>query len=613
MTKGALDLTGLGWISFLILLILDLVLRRFYTSISEVTPTALGIALCFSIFLWSFIDLIIRCCPAKLQRILINIVSLFWVILLGSQATAFMRFGEYSTPFMVNWVMQDPRYVLDYLWPFLNIYFFSAFIVVWWTFNRLWSYGRLNLSRSKLRRQVPWLKITISLFLSLVAINQLRRETLGQLKLADGALAFSVDSAVRGSEIGGYHFSRRTQLKSSISNKLLPHIFLFIGESWSKSMVPSYGWTQSNTMPFLTNLVKAESIITYNSAHTNSGATDVSIPSLFSGVGPEESADKLHRVPLIWDWARAAGYRTLFISPQRLAFNGVHQFFLSPGPDYFIPGDAIDYQMVNDSGIDDLLAVNFLNRKLTSIDLKNEPLLIIFFHNALHFPFLTQSPGVSVPDFKTRYEKALFITDRVLKDIVELLKKHEMWDKTLFWMTADHGEVEFSKHKVPRISSFYQEIIGIPFFIRWPTSPALRTVIEKCKTKSTLISELNVQNIDIVPTLIDLWGLGEINKAKSLFLRGKSLCEDIDPQRVLIHLNTNKMRRWSPEGFAVTMGSRRFAFTNIEGNKFFDLSDVHSAGQEREIPIGNNPIIEPFIKVINSENLLKEIWSRYGN
>ncbi len=605
---GVLCLTKLGWISFVVLIAMDVVLRQLYQPISEITLVSLGISLAFSVFFWSFMDLTVQALSDTTGKFLAAGVSAFWVFLIGTQIPAFMRFGEYATPFMINWVIRDPKYILDYAWPLLNVGSFLSFIIIWFTFYWLW---KPKLKSKCSPHRFHYVKLVLSLLMSLVSLNQLRRETLGQIRLADGALAFSIDAVLRQGKSDGYRFSRREEPIAKEGIQQLPHVFLFIGESWSKGIVPIYGWNKSNTMPFLKALAESEKMQKFLSAYTNSGATDVSIPSLFSGVGPEESTDKLHRVPLIWDWAKAAGYRTIFISPQRLAFNGIHQFFLSPGPDQFVPGDAIDFKMVNDSGIDDLKTVEFLAGKLDQIDINDKPLFIVFFHNALHFPFLTESPGLEVPNFSSRYEKALFITDVVIKRIVDMLKTHKMWDDTLFWLTADHGEVENTSNKVPRIASFYQEILGIPFLLRWPTNRKFYPLKEKCITAAKKNEEINVQNLDVLPTLIDLWDLGDVNKPLVELLRGQSLCKVIDPYRPIIHLNTNNIRKWSPEGFAVTKGKNRYSFTNIEGAKFFDLTVNPNTTEEKENTSADDQRIAPFLKIIQSDKLMRDIWNRY--
>lgn len=622
-------MTKKAWISFFILLGLDSALRFFFHPITQITPVSAAIALAFSLFFWSFVDYTLRLLPSSIKNLFSASVALFWVILLATQIPSYMRFGEYASPFMLNWVIQDPQYVLDYSWSLATVPNALAFLFAWSLFYFIWSPRKHHQKTFALKLVSLWF---VSLLLSVVMLNQIRRETLGQLKLADGALAFSLDTIARKSGSQGYHFSKRMSLNSVQPVRKLPNVFIFIGESWSKPMVPNYGWSKSETMPFLRKFTKEESVVVFNSAFTNSGATDVSLPSLLSGVGPEESSDKLHQMPLMWDWARNMGYETIFISPQRLAFNGIHNFFLSPGPDLFIPGDAIDFKMVNDSGIDDLKAVDFLDKKLDSRQTPNKPLFIIFFHNALHFPFLTESPGLEIPAFATRYEKALFITDKAIERIVTSLQKRNLWNDTLFWLTADHGEVETSTSRMPRIASFYEEILGIPFMIRWPKtfSTPLNTIQTpnkldknlKIDSKSATESisancfngfiknqNVNVQNLDILPTLVEVWNAQISNTNVYQELHGSSLCKAIDNNRTIVHLNTNQIRHWNPEGFAITIGAKRFSFTNIEGGRLFDLT-FDKVSAERT-PAQESIQTERFIKIIDSKPLLKELWDRY--
>ena len=603
-------MTIIGLISCLTLLIIDLILRVFYFSITQTTLISFGISVFFSLFLWSFIDLVILNFSYSIQVFLRGLIAFLWVVLIGIQVTAFMRFGEYVSPFMANWVISDPKYIFDYIIQLANVKNLVFFFLVWLLFHYIWKFkSKLHIT---LNRKTLWLKIGLSASLTLVCLNQLRHETVGQLRFPDGALAITLDIIFNQKKLNGYHFSTREVINSSTQTKIKPHIFLFIGESWSKGKIPTYGWTSSDTMPFLNKLSQEDIFQVFKYGYSNSGATDISLPSLFSGVGPEESSDKMHRLPLIRDWAKASGYRTIFISPQRLSFNGIHQFLLSPGPDLFIPGDAIDFRIVNDSGIDDLKAVSFLELKLKEIDINEKPLLIVFFHNALHFPFLTESPGIKVPNFTTRYEKALFITDQVLKKIIYILKEKKMWNKTLFWITADHGEVEVPIHNVPRISSFYQEILNIPFMIHWPNDKKIKNIFKNCEQFSELNKDVNVQNLDIIPTLVELWGFNKNNQQIYSSLRGSSLCSKVSNDRIIIHLNTNKNRVWTPEGFAITKGFNRYSFTNIEGNKFFDLSPNVNNNQEKQILNPSRKTIEPYLKVIKSESLLIDLLNRYN-
>ena len=59
------------------------------------------------------------------------------------------------------------------------------------------------------------------------------------------------------------------------------------------------------------------SFVVFHHAFSNSSATDVSMPSILTGVAPFESGHKLHEMPFLWDWGHAAGMRTWALSSFR--------------------------------------------------------------------------------------------------------------------------------------------------------------------------------------------------------------------------------------------------------------------------------------------------------
>ena len=84
------------------------------------------------------------------------------------------------------------------------------------------------------------------------------------------------------------------------------------------------------------------------------------MPSIVTGVGPFESNKKLHDLPFLWDWAKSAGMHTLYVTSQRYTWQNFQDFMFTPGPDNWITALELNSPIVNDLGVDDLIAMNKL-------------------------------------------------------------------------------------------------------------------------------------------------------------------------------------------------------------------------------------------------------------
>ncbi len=97
-------------------------------------------------------------------------------------------------------------------------------------------------------------------------------------------------------------------------------------------------------------------------------------------------------------------------------------------------------------------------------------------------------------DIIARYNGSIRYVDDMIGRIVEELKRKELYDDTILIITADHGEslvehgILFDHH------GLYDESLNIPLIVRYP------------KLGNNVKFSGMVQNIDIMPTILDLLG-----------------------------------------------------------------------------------------------------------
>src|SRR6266702_1655829 len=89
-----------------------------------------------------------------------------------------------------------------------------------------------------------------------------------------------------------------------------PNILLVVAESMSTASTSNVV-KHLSTPRYNSFINKMEGMIFQaDRAISNSAASDVSYPSIFSGLSPEESHDAFHKAPLLWSLAKARGYST---------------------------------------------------------------------------------------------------------------------------------------------------------------------------------------------------------------------------------------------------------------------------------------------------------------
>ena len=94
------------------------------------------------------------------------------------------------------------------------------------------------------------------------------------------------------------------------------------------------------------------------------------------------------------------------------------------------------------------------------------------------------------------YDNELAYNDRELGKLIARLKELDLYDNTVIFVTADHGE-EFGEHDATRHGkTLYQQVLHIPGILKFPDS---RFAGERSPTLTS--------NIDIAPTLLQLVGV----------------------------------------------------------------------------------------------------------
>ena len=159
------------------------------------------------------------------------------------------------------------------------------------------------------------------------------------------------------------------------------------------------------------------------------------------------------------------------------------------------------------------------------------------------------------------YDGEIRFTDRVVGEVIETIDRLGIGGRTLFIVTADHGEEFFEHGEKAHGRTLYDEVLLVPLLMRWPDGFAAGHVVD-----------VPVSLVDLAPTIYDLVGV-----APSPGLEGRSLVplafgEQSAPAPIYAHLFTPKrpiisaMIRSGNEKYLQDLHSPRAGFYELEAD-----------------------------------------------
>jgi glucan phosphoethanolaminetransferase (alkaline phosphatase superfamily) len=248
-----------------------------------------------------------------------------------------------------------------------------------------------------------------------------------------------------------------------------------------------------------------------NQLRANASTTAISISNLWSGVRPTLGREVLHSVPLIWDYAHAAGYDTAYWTSQNLMFGNARLYVQDIPVSHRAVATELDTQADLDAGAYDALVTDRAIREWGEL---KEPFLAVVHYSNIHFPYVYDPKHAPFQPaaldkaadkndvFKNYYKDVVYFSDLAVSRLVEHVRKSDSGQRTVIVYTSDHGE-SFREHwQLGHTSSLYDEEIHVPGFIDAPRGTLSPEEEENIKAAK---DEL-VFHLDLSTTFFDLLG-----------------------------------------------------------------------------------------------------------
>ena len=373
---------------------------------------------------------------------------------------------------------------------------------------------------------------------------------------------------------------RLPKAKSVYARGDRPNIILFRLEEVSQDRCGLYVPATATT-PFLTRFQashRGQSFV-FRDHFANSGATDVALVLMYTGLNPTRSGRDFGKFPLIWEYAKSLGYRTFLILPFRLTWGRLDERLASAdgalAVDHLYDARISGLPLVSDLSILDSAVADEAIRQIGAIARSGPFFGIVSLKSPHHngagvetigYRFLNCPTGPGkLPDYDCGIHESDFQISRVIK----LLEERGLLDKTIFMVVSDHGADQRKRRS--RLENYYQELLAIPFFLYVPSRYQAHLDAEYPDWRGNTAKP--TANIDVVPTLANLLGIHHDPEIRKILaeLDGKSVLQPLPEGRMFEAANTNSLRTWRPEGFALIDGGRYKYIFDAGRESLFDL------------------------------------------
>ncbi len=241
-------------------------------------------------------------------------------------------------------------------------------------------------------------------------------------------------------------------------------------------------------------------------------STAVSATTLWSGLRPTASREATHTAPFVWDYARAAGYDTAYISGQSPLYNDFRFLIQDSAIEHFVGPLQIDsaadfWTGPRDSAVTDAAIAEWGRLK--------EPFLAVVHYSNIHAPRVYDrryapfqpvdrgNPSPSNEKYKNYYKDVVYLSDLAVGKLLRAVRATKSGQRTVVVYTSDHGESYHEHNPGDHAGTVFDEEIRVPGWIDAPAGVVSEAEAVAMRGKRDAL----LWHVDVLPTLLDLLGV----------------------------------------------------------------------------------------------------------
>jgi hypothetical protein len=287
---------------------------------------------------------------------------------------------------------------------------------------------------------------------------------------------------------------------------------------------------------------------------TQSSGTFSACMMLWTGLDPTADFRTAHQAPVLWEVARALGYRTYYVTSQNLRYDDFAAFTRVAGIDRALSamelGGTIDAQI----GAPDERAVERLLSLIREGD-ASRPWFAVLHYSNTHAayrsdpalsPYQPESsdPLGDVAKFKNHYLNSVRLQERTTAELLSAVKAMPGWKDTAVVYVSDHGETFREHGGLYHLNSLFDEQVRIPGWLLVGDD----VLDARQREMLTSYAAERTYSRDVHATMLDLLGVFDA-RARMPFaaeLRGRSLLRRASLDMPIVPLST-KTGVWEPD------------------------------------------------------------------
>jgi hypothetical protein len=281
-----------------------------------------------------------------------------------------------------------------------------------------------------------------------------------------------------------------------------PSIVLLLGESLRRDAVCSARSPGCTASPSVD--AAAPDRLGFSRAFSIASCTELVSTALWTGLPITAAPPLLARAPLVWDYARARGYRTAYLTSQNLLYQQGDLFLQTSAIDRL--REARDRQV--NARVDEGSADEDLTNEALDFLESGGPALVVVHRSNTHTPY-RQTLGFT--PFSTdgddaahnRYRNSLVHDDALVGDLVARLRRGARGRRAVVIASSDHGEAWGEHGSYTHSFDLYAEQIDVPLWIDAPPESLPREVLDRLRADAPIRP---VSTVDLAATLLDLVG-----------------------------------------------------------------------------------------------------------
>lgn len=316
---------------------------------------------------------------------------------------------------------------------------------------------------------------------------------------------------------------------------------------------------------------------------------------LWTGLPANTDVKAAHSAPVLWEVARAVGYRTAYVTSQNLQFENFGAFVQNAGIDTLVSGADLGDLRQEQLGAPDERATA---KMLATIGAGQGPFFGILHLSNTHAPYrVDESLQPNEPHstnpvgdrvaFANHYRNSVLLQERTVSAFIGELKKLPTWDDTIVLFLSDHGEEFRERGGLYHLHSLYDEEVRIPGF----AVGGAHVMTEERRSAIGVYANRRTYLTDINATVVDLFG---VDRSKLPFgnPQSRSLIDAAGARSEPVVLMSTTTAVWEQDDAksGVMQGDRLLvghAGTRVETWTCFDI--YRDAGERNPLPATRCP------------------------